>query len=269
MIDEKTKALVDLLERLGVGRSDIIMLHSNVSRLMKLPLDTKEKLRFLLDAFLAAVPSGTFVVPTFTYAFCRGKPYDASRSPSEVGLFSEIVRRDPRAMRSTHPIFSVAVIGPDAPYLCRNLSNSSYGAGSVFERLYVGEAKLVHFDVPVVDACTYGHYPEQVVGLPYRYSKYFRGKSIVDGEESVGDWEFYVRAIERYDFLPQPADQMQYGKDLRSAGVTVGGEWEGLPITVSPCRGIFDVLTKGLKADPYYTLAGRPRPKQAATSAAT
>jgi aminoglycoside 3-N-acetyltransferase len=265
MLEAKTKAFVELLESLGVGKSDIIMLHSNVSRLMKLPLDTKEKLRFLLDAFLAAVPNGTFAVPTFTYAFCRGKHYDAAKSPSEVGLFTEIVRRDPRAMRSTHPIFSVAAIGPDAPYLCRNLSASSYGAGSVFERLHVGEAKLVHFDVPVVDACTFGHYPEQVVGLPYRYSKYFHGKSIVDGKETAGDWEFYVRAIERFDFLPQPADQMQYGKDLVSEGVTVGGEWEGIPITVSPCRGIYDVFVKGLKADPYYTLSGRPTLKGGAS----
>jgi aminoglycoside 3-N-acetyltransferase len=147
------------------------------------------------------VPAGTFVVPTFTYAFCRGKPYGAARSPSEVGLFTESVRRDPRAMRSTHPIFSVAAIGPDSTYPCRNLSNSAYEAGSVFERLYVGEAKLIHFDVPLVNSCTFGHYPEQIVDLPYRYSKYFRGKSIVDGEESMGDWEFYVRANRTLRFL--------------------------------------------------------------------
>jgi aminoglycoside 3-N-acetyltransferase len=177
-------------------------------------------------------------------------------------LLSEFVRRDPRALRSTHPIFSVAAIGADGPFLCRHLSNSSYGAGSIFERLYASDAKLLFFDVALADVCTFAHFPEQHVGVPYRYSKYFRGVTTVDGESSIGDWELYVRAIERWDFPPQPADEMRYPKELKSKGHLLTAMWEGLPLTVSSCRAIFEVISDGVRADPYYMLTGPLRPKR-------
>jgi hypothetical protein len=34
---------------------------------------------------------------------------------------------------------------------------------------------------------------------------------------------------------------------------------------VTPCRGIFDVITKGIVGNPYYMLSGPPRPKPAET----
>ncbi len=259
-------ALVESLEKAGVRKSDILMVHSNVSRLLKLPLQTNERLRFFLDALLDAVSDGMLIVPTFSYRFCDGAPFDMARTPSEVGLFTEFVRRDPRALRSTHPIFSVAAIGADAPFLCRHLSNASYGAGSIFERLYASDAKLLHFDVPLADACTFAHFPEQSVGVPYRYSKHFRGVSVIEGESTVGDWEFYVRATERWDFLPQPANELRYPKDLVAKGHSVFGTWKDLPLTVTPCRGIFDVISAGVRADPYYMLAGPPRLKRPSAS---
>jgi aminoglycoside 3-N-acetyltransferase len=253
---------VSCVKALGIGPADIVMVHSNVSRLLKMPTEPGG-LPFFRDALLAAAPDGTIVVPTFSYRFCQSGVYDAAKTPSEVGLFTEFFRRDQRAVRSSHPIFSVAAIGADVDYVCRHLSNSSYGAGSVFERLYAADAKLLHFDVPLADACTFGHFPEQKIGLPYRYSKFFHGVSTVDGKPMEGDWEFYVRAIERWDFLPQPADEMIYAKDLTSGGHSKHGTWNGLPITVTPCRGIFDVLTAGIARDPYYTLSGPPLPKAA------
>jgi aminoglycoside 3-N-acetyltransferase len=265
--EAKRKALIESLHKLGIGKGDIVMVHSDVSRFLKLPLQTNQRLKFLLDTLLEAVPQGTLVVPTFSYRFCRGQPFDSRTTPSEVGLFSEFTRGDPRAMRSAHPIFSVAAIGPDAPYLCRNLSNSSYGPGSVFERLYAAAAKLLHFDVTVADTCTFAHFPEQRVGVPYRYSKYFRGTTTFDGASSVGDWEFYVRAIERWDFPPQVAAEMRYPRDAEAKGHSATATWEGLPITVATCRGIFDVISSGLRADPNYMITGTLRPKQAGTSA--
>jgi aminoglycoside 3-N-acetyltransferase len=250
------------VKALGVLPTDIVMVHSNVSRLLKMPVDPGG-LPFLRDALLAAVPNGTIVVPTFSYRFCQRQVYDASTTPSEVGLFTEFVRRDRRAMRSSHPIFSVAAIGADVQFLCRDLSRSSYGAGSVFERLYAADAKLLHFDVPLADACTFAHFPEQKMGVPYRYSKHFPGVCTVDGKSIDGDWEFYVRATERWEFLPQPAHELVYPKDLTAAGHSMHGTWAGLPITVTRCRGIYDTMIAGIQRNPYYMLSGPPLPKAA------
>ena len=258
--------LTGAIRGLGVGDTDIVMVHSNVSRLLKMPIESGG-LAFLRDALLAAVPRGTIVVPTFSYRFCQRGQYDSGKTPSEVGLFTEYFRRDPRAMRSAHPIFSVAAIGADAEFVCRNVSRSSYGAGSVFERLWAGDAKLLHFDVPLADACTFAHFPEQKLGVPYRYSKHFHGVCSAEGRTVEGDWEFYVRAVERWDFLPQPADELVYPKDLLRGGHTRAGTWQGLPLSVTPVRGIHDVITKGILGDPYYMLSGPPRPKAGARAA--
>jgi aminoglycoside 3-N-acetyltransferase len=252
---------VAAVRQLGVAPTDVVMVHSNVSRLLKMPVEPGG-LAFFRDALLAAVPSGTVVVPTFSYRFCESGAYDAARTPSEVGLFSEFFRRDPRAVRSSHPIFSVAAIGADIDFVCRRLSHSSYGAGSVFERLYAADAKLLHFDVPLADACTFAHFPEQKTGVPYRYSKHFQGTSTVGGKSTEGDWELYVRATERWDFLPQPADELVYPKDLTTAGHSRHGTWAGLPLVATSCRGIFDVIIAGIQRDPYYMLSGRPLPKR-------
>jgi aminoglycoside 3-N-acetyltransferase len=252
---------VAVLRELGVAPTDITMVHSNVSRLLRMPIEPGG-LPFFRDALLAAVPRGTVVVPTFSYRFCESGVYDATTTPSEVGLFTEFFRRDPRAVRSSHPIFSVAAIGVDVDYVCRRLSRSSYGAGSVFERLYAADAKLLHFDVPLADACTFAHFPEQKIGVPYRYSKHFQGVSTVSGKSTEGDWEFYVRATERWDFLPQPADDLVYSKDLKAAGHSRPGTWAGLSLSVTSCRAIFDVITAGIQRDPYYMLSGPPVPKR-------
>jgi aminoglycoside 3-N-acetyltransferase len=188
--------------------------------------------------------------------------YDSAKTPSEVGFFNEYVRRAAGAVRSRHPIFSVAAIGDEAPFLCRNLSRSSFGQGSVFERLRVSDAKILTFDVTLSASCTFAHFSEQYVGVPYRYSKYFRGTAIFEGESTVEDWEFYVRNTECWEFEPNPPGELRYTEALFASGRARTAYWRGLPITVAACRHILDVLTTGIRSDPYYLLPSPPRRKQ-------
>lgn len=250
------KGLVDSMLSLGVAESDIVMVHTDVSRLLRLP-SVSDGLQLLRDALLEAVPFGTVVVPTFTYGFCQSGEYDVGGSRSEVGLFTEFFRRDPRAVRSSHPIFSVAAIGPDLDYVCRHLSPSSYAAGSVFERLWAADAKILFFDVPPGKACTFAHFPEQKLGVPYRFSKWFRGTVTVDGRAREGEWELYVRDRQRWDFAPEAPEDLRYPKDLAAAGCLRSTTWEGLQLAVATARGVHDVVTAGIHADAFYLL---PRP---------
>jgi aminoglycoside N3'-acetyltransferase len=69
----------------------------------------------VIDGFREAVgPGGTVVVPTFTLlgrVGPFGSWYDHDASPSTVGLITETLRRRPEAVRSFHPIHSVAAVG--------------------------------------------------------------------------------------------------------------------------------------------------------------
>lgn len=191
--------VVDALHQVGVRTGDITLLHSDTTLVLKLIGAEwwEDALSFLLDCFESILgDSGTLVVPTFNYDFCRGKLYDHQRSPSQVGLFTNYVRRDRRAVRSFHPIFSFASVGAQAHALCDSVSNSSFGSNSVFERLFKADAKLVFFNVSF-ESCTYVHCIEQQLNVDYRYLKYFMGKVRIDEREYTDTFDFFVRYLER------------------------------------------------------------------------
>jgi aminoglycoside 3-N-acetyltransferase len=99
------------LRGLGIAGGDTVFFHSSLKSLGWVVggADT------VIDGFLDAVgPAGTVVVPTFTLrdrVGPFGSWYDHAQSPSTVGLVTETLRRRPEAVRSVHPIHSVAALG--------------------------------------------------------------------------------------------------------------------------------------------------------------
>ena len=135
---EVAESITRALRTVGVEQGDLVLMHSDASAVIKMlgSGDWGRALELLGTACLDAVgPDGTVVVPTFNWAFCKGQPYDARRTPSVLGLFSNYLRTRPDAVRSPHPIFSFAAIGPHAPSLFSGISKSSFGEDSVFGRL--------------------------------------------------------------------------------------------------------------------------------------
>ncbi len=187
--------IVDALRGVGLQSGDTVLVHNDTSRLMKLAGSEwwEDAFSLLHSSFETVLDqAGTLVVPTFNYEFCRGKPYDHVRTPSQVGLFTNYIRRDARAIRSLNPIFSFAAIGSKAIALCENVSHSSFGADSVFDRLYHLNAKLVFFDTSI-ESCTFIHYVEQALNVEYRFLKYFTGEIRLDGQRYIDTFDFFVR----------------------------------------------------------------------------
>src|SRR5690606_4245560 len=87
---ETTPALVAVaLRDLGLGPGQNVLVHSAVQFLGR-PMGGVGMYYATLSEALAG---GTVAVPTFTFAFARGEPYDPQVSPSEgMGAFSEWVR---------------------------------------------------------------------------------------------------------------------------------------------------------------------------------
>jgi len=108
---EIKKSVITALNQIGVEAGDTVLVHSDSTLAMRLSKSASwlEANRFMQECFEETLGvQGTLIVPTFNYNFCKGKPYVHESTPSQVGLFSEQVRKDPRALRSFHPIFSFA-----------------------------------------------------------------------------------------------------------------------------------------------------------------
>jgi aminoglycoside N3'-acetyltransferase len=136
----------------------------------------------LIDNLIDVIPSDSnLVMNTFTWKFCSGDNYHSLNSRCEVGLINDLFRRRNGVVRSNHPIYSYAFLGPDAEDLALQNCQTCWGEGSVTLRL------LRRDDVHVV---TYGLLPlsgsllranpslhalEERFKVPYRYFKTFKG----------------------------------------------------------------------------------------------
>lgn len=105
-----------LAEELKISKDSIVFIHSSVDNL-NIRFDTYRLLEILLET---VGEGGTLVFPCwhFTYRaeeyLKSGKVFDVRRSPSALGMLSEMARRYPGAKRSLHPINSIVAIGKNA-----------------------------------------------------------------------------------------------------------------------------------------------------------
>ena len=217
-----------------------------------------EKCSNLYKLFDRYFKEHTILVPTFTYSFCKNKIFDQESSPSEVGIFTEYFRNQKKVLRSTHPIFSVAAKGPLSSTLIENLSNSSTGDGSIFERLRVFDAYIIFFGSEFMESCTFLHYIEQCKKVYYRYSKNFRGKVKSKNKSHVGEWEFYVRSTNLYKFQ-ELMDNKLIIRDLIKANLLKEKKISNLKISYCSARGIFDFIYSKLLKNENYIIGSKPK----------
>lgn len=185
--------LLRSLEAVGAADCRLLFVHSEMSfGKPNLELGKQGLLQAVLDTLLElGVP--TLVVPTFTFSFCNGVPYDVKQSRSKMGVFNEYVRKLPDAVRSIDPLMSCAALGADKSVV-RDLGHNSIGEGCTFDKMHAAKnARFLFLGVGAAKCMTYTHYVEEREHVPYRYDRPFTG-TIVDGDRTYQDtYNLYVR----------------------------------------------------------------------------
>ncbi len=153
----KEAQLVEDLRNLGLSEGDSVLVHSSLRAVGAIEGGAET----LIRAFREVLgPTGTLMVPTFTFdhsdpAGWREPPtspealerarasvpvFDPETSPAHtpwIGIFPEIVRRQPDACRSSHPVVSFAAIGANAQFLTQNAPfHHPLGSESPLARLH-------------------------------------------------------------------------------------------------------------------------------------
>ena len=158
-----------------------------------------------LSTLDSRILGGTLAVPAFNFAFARGEPYDPQSTPSQgMGAFSEYVRRHPAALRTPHPMQSLAVIGHYAADLAGRDTPSAFDPGSAFERMLELDFKLLLLGADV-QSVSLVHYSEQRAHVPYRYWKDFTGPVKTPDGWQTRTYRMFARDLEvdpRLDLLP-------------------------------------------------------------------
>ena len=134
------------------------------------------------------------IVPLFSYAYARQHvPFVYEETPSEVGAFSEHIRRKPQTVRSLHPLFSLGAVGPAAHTICDDTGRSAYGERSAFGRLRAAGTTFVCLGTTLPRSLTYVHHLEHLYGVNHYMHKAFDAPVYRGGQLVPGPWLAFVR----------------------------------------------------------------------------
>lgn len=139
-----------LINELNLKNGDVVLIHSSLGN-----LNTKVSPFKLLDLLLGIVgKEGTILFPTYpkltSHKFLESKEtFNVNKTPSYMGILSEVARRHPNAVRSLHPTKSVVAIGKFADELTstHHLDVYPYGDKSPYFKINNYKGKIVGFGV--------------------------------------------------------------------------------------------------------------------------
>ena len=257
--DYSKSDLVKALKKIGLKEGNLVFIHSSMFHLGRLENgNSSENIsRIVFDSFFEVLgPTGTLLVPTYTYSFCKGESFDVKNTPSSIGAFTEFFRNQNGAIRSADPIFSVSGIGPKSKTILNNLPKSCFGEDSVYDRITKLNGKLCLIGLGLSGA-TYRHYVDQKMNIPARFSKYFSGKILEDGNERTETWEYFVRYLSE-NCYPDPEVMEKNLKKANANNVWKKAKVGRGEILSINCIDFLKLMERELKKDPWFSVRGPP-----------
>ena len=234
--------------RAGVSEGDLILLHSDIRRTLRTigRHSPRDGVTAILQSFLEAVgATGTLLLPLFNFDFTQGVPFDIRATRSQMGALTESGRTHPGAVRTGHAIYSFAAIGAEAKRF-KGLDNfTSYGSDSPFQMLRDMNGKIAVLDRADRNSMTFYHHVEEILEVPYRHHKVFRGPyRDMQGHESIRAYDIFVRA----ENVVTHVDPM--GEILWSAGLYTGSRpWVDAGLRVVDANALFKATADIINAD--------------------
>jgi len=244
MREVNLEQIVACLQEIGIVSDDRLLVHSAIQFLGR----PAGGAGMYLEALTSIIgPKGTIAVPTFNFGFARGEPYDPQNTPSkDMGVFSEFVRQQPSATRTSHPMQSLAVIGNDAQDLTLRDTPCAFDPGSAFERMLELDFKIIFLGAHISAASIF-HYSEQRNKVPYRYWKDFLGNVHTPSGWEERTYRMYVRDenIEPVLTADPVQELLEERGQWRSTGLNYG--------KIAACRQVdfIGAVDHFLGADPW------------------
>ena len=256
MQEVSRQEIVESLAAVGITRGDGLLVHSALQFLGR-PAGGLGSYLGALDEVIGLSglgARGRLAVPTFNFGFARGEDYDPATAPAVgMGAFSEFVRQDPRAFRTTHPMQSFALIGNMAEKLAALDTPSAFDDGSAIDKMLMMDNKLLLLGANV-QAVSALHYSEQRVGVPYRYWKEFSGQVLRAGEWQTVTYRMYVRDME----IDARLEIFEVETELKARGF-----WQEVSLNygkIAACRlrDFIQVTSELLEQDPWRFVTNKP-----------
>ena len=250
--DYKKIDIIRALKKVGLKSGDSFFTHSNIGFFGR--LENCNCIENLYQAFKEAIfevigKTGTLVVPTFSYSYCKKEIFDKKTTQSTCGILSEMIRLDKDSLRSDDANFSVCSIGKLAKYFTKNSSEYSFGKNSFWERFISVNGKICNFNFDA--GSTFFHYIERTQKVSYRYDKPFYGKSLIENKEIDGVFYHYCRDLSLQNTYP---DNVKFDKKMKVLGLVKSVNLGKGQIVLVTSRDTFDIIASELKTNPTFLI---------------
>lgn len=231
--------ILSSLRFMGIREGDVLLVHSALTSIGYVEGGADA----VIDALMAAVGrSGTLVMSTLTG---WASSFDPEKTPSAVGIISEVFRRRPGVLRSLHPVHSVAACGARAEEIVKGHERCATGCGEGTPYMKIiqlgGKVMLLGVDM---DRNTMMHTLEEAAGVQYLLELEIPAPNYPPYN---GKGTFVLRK-----FPPGHRDFLRITPDLRKAGVMKEGRIGKAVTKVMEAKGLFEVGLRILKEDPLY-----------------
>ncbi len=158
------KALHHVLTNMGIQQNDVVMVHASLRANSGFTGKPKEIINVLKEL---VGENGMLVMPSMTYTdsskayLSRGKPLKVARSPSHMGLLSEVFRRNRETIRSMSPTHPLLASGKKAAWFIdgHERQQSPFNSESPFARLLNLSGKIICIDT-TFESITFTHFVE-------------------------------------------------------------------------------------------------------------
>ena len=246
MEDQYVK-LKDIPKHFGLSEGDSVWISSDVKTLVYSCIEHGDDtdMNVLIDAVQQIItPSGTLLIPTFNWDFCKGIPFDIKKTPCRTGSIGKCALKREDFLRTAHPIYSFAVWGAGAEELSSMDNRSSFGSCSPFSYCREHNAKNVFIDVECQHSFTFVHYVEEMIGVSYRYLKNFTADyTDAEGRTSKRTYCMHVRALDKDLFVTIYPFEEQF----REAGAARRYEVNGIPMKTIEMGKVYDIIADDIR----------------------
>lgn len=237
--------LVAGFKNAGLDEGDTVLVHSSYKSFGGVDGGPQT----VVDALLSVLgKKGTLIVPRFNFDFStHGTPWDVRTTPSQMGIITEFVRKDPRSKKIFHPIYSFSIIGKHADELASLRYKGSFSKESVFHKLRMLDGKIMQID-KVYKGTTFVHYVEEMVGCDYKFFKNFTGKVTDEkGRTFIDTFNIYVRDWNR----GVVTDVIPMGKILEREGVMKISKVGDATVWLMKSEDVYQCTVNAMKKNPH------------------
>ncbi len=207
----------------------------------------------VIDAILHVLgDSGTLVVPTLSFrSIDEGAPFfHAKNTPSDCGIITEILRQRPGALRSLHPVSSVAALGPNAGFLTESHKDTPCDLNSPYGRLLSLNGYSLFLGVGFGSNSMF-HVAEEMVAPQYLSYKAIEDAHIIDLEGRE-----YVATFRRYNCSQSGVIRhlVKMGQVFEERGVLSLEKIGNSTCTLISARDNVEISCEVLRRDPGFIL---------------